>query len=165
MWPVVKQYCDNACWRVVLVRCRATGQLLAYCRGCGAAWLSPADLRTNDFAIGSEACPGGVEVPSAEEVARSLWAGCMCGSVAEGEYSTAPEINEDLAREREKVTWGSAAPRPAVGEVGPLRRWYDRIVDGLAAWLAACPGTVWYTGPGSLVDRLRRAREGSRRGA
>ena len=29
MWPVVKDLCDNACWLVILVRCKATGRILA----------------------------------------------------------------------------------------------------------------------------------------
>ena len=44
MWPVVKELCDHACNEVVLVRCLASGRLLAYCDMCGAAWLTPADL-------------------------------------------------------------------------------------------------------------------------
>ena len=53
MWSVVKET-STTLWLVILVRCMATGRFLAYCRDCGASWLSPMDLRVNDFAIGSE---------------------------------------------------------------------------------------------------------------
>src|SRR4051794_3162884 len=99
MWPVVKDLCDNACWQVILVHCRATGRILAYCRMCGATWISPRDLHANDFAIGSELFPLGIEVPCQEEVARSIWADSVLEFIPESEYSTASEINEDLTRE------------------------------------------------------------------
>ena len=108
MWPVVKESCNNACWLVVLVRCRARGCIIAYCRDCGAGWLSPADLEENYFGIGSEMCPQGIEVPSRAEVARSSWADTAKEYVSEAEYSTTSEINESLTRER--AEWASKPP-------------------------------------------------------
>jgi hypothetical protein len=165
MWPVVKELCDNACWHVVLVRCRATGRILAYCRDCGAAWPSPAELRRDDFAIGSEHCPQGVDVPSREEVIMSLWAESVREFIPEAEYSTAAEIHESLARERTTATLGPAPRRARVDVPASLSRAWIGIVSAVASCLLTGPGGVWYVGQGSMVDRLRRAREQAEREA
>lgn len=165
MWPVVKDFCDNACWLVVLVRCRATGRVSAYCRDCGAAWLSPAEFRRNDFVVGSELCPQGIDVPSPEELARSPWAGLVREFVPEAEYSTAAEFNERLARERAAAPIGPVRRRFVLDwQARPPRGWVG-IVELLASWLPARQGHPWYQGSGSLVDRLRQAREQAQRDA
>ncbi len=101
MWPVVNECCDNGCWLVVLVRCLATGRIIAYCRDCGAAWLSRADLDRGSFVIGSRTCSQGVAIPTREEVAASAWADAVREYVQESEFSAASEINDQLTQQRE----------------------------------------------------------------
>jgi hypothetical protein len=165
MWHVVKDLCDNGCWLVVLVRCTATGRTLAYCRDCGAAWLSPADLRANDFTTGSELCSRGIEVPGPEEVARSPWADSVLELVPVSEYSTASEINAALAREQSTAALKLAPRRASAGtSLSCARRWLG-IAAGLASWFHGRSGAGWFQGSPSVVDRLRRARQESRRDA
>ncbi len=102
MWPVVKELCDHACNEVVLVRCLASGRLLAYCDMCGAAWHTPADLDEQKYVILFEVCQLGIGIPTPEDVAASAWAGNVVGSVPESEYFNAPRINASLAAERMK---------------------------------------------------------------
>jgi hypothetical protein len=162
MWPVVKDYCDNACCEVVVVRCRATGRLLGYCHACGAAWLAPADLEVNDFGIASGLCPRGIEVPSREEVERSIWADIVKRYIPEEGYSTVSEMNERLARERARDASQPARQRPPV--VGPAsysRGWLnigERLQLRILKWLG-------FQRHPSLLERLRQARERSERGA
>ena len=146
MWPVVKDLCDNACWLVILVRCKATGRILAYCRDCGAAWLSPSDLHLNHFAIGSELCPRGIEVPCRQQVAQSIWADSVRGFIPESEFSTESEINEDLVRERSTGALNPAPPRAAEGEpVTCSRLWLD-VTAGMASWFRGWLGSLWFHG-------------------
>ncbi len=162
MWPVVKDYCDNACCEVVLARCRATGRLLAYCHDCGAGWLSPADLEVNDFGIGSGLCPQGIEVPSRGEVERSIWADTVKRYMPEKEYSTASETNERLAREHANEASQPAWQRPPVVRPASFsRRWFNigerlklHILNGLG-----------FQGHPSVLERLRQARERAERNA
>jgi hypothetical protein len=158
MWPVVKDYCDNACCEVVLVRCRATGRLLAYCHDCGAGWLSPADLEVNDFGIGSGLCPQGIEVPSRGEVERSIWTDTVKRFIPEVEYSTASETNERLARERAEEASQPAWQRPPVVKPASYsRRWFnlgERMQHRILKWLG-------FQGRPSVLERLRQARERS----
>ena len=86
---------------------------MAYCHDCGAAWLSPAEFaRNDDYEIGSRECPQGVEMPSFEDVAASVWAGVVLKFIPEAEYSTAAEINREFDREREPAEAGPGR-RPA----------------------------------------------------
>jgi hypothetical protein len=162
MWPVVKDYCENACCEVVLIRCRTTGRLLAYCHDCGAGWLSPANLEVNDFGVGSDLCPQGIEVPSREEVERSIWTGTVKRYIPEKEYSTASETNERLAWERAKEASQPAWQRPPVAEPEPYsRRWFnigERMNLRILKWLG-------FQGHPSVFERLRQARDRSDRGA
>ena len=107
MWPVVKESCNNACWLVVLVRCRARGCIIAYCRDCGAGWLSPADLEENYFGIGSRCVPKASksrrERRSLGKLGRYSEGVCLGGGV----FATS-EINESLTRER--AEWASKPP-------------------------------------------------------
>jgi hypothetical protein len=162
MWAVVKDYRNNACNEVVLVRCRATGRLLAYCHGCGAGWPSAADLEVNAFGIGSDLCPQGIEVPSREEVGRSIWKDTVKQYIAEEQYSTASEINGGLARERAKEASQPAWQRPpAVGPASYSRWWFnigERMRLRILKWLG-------FQGHPSVLERLRQAREQSERDA
>jgi hypothetical protein len=159
MWPVVKDVCDNACWLVILVRCRATGRILAYCRDCGAIWATPLELRENKYAVGSELCPRGIEIPSPTEIDRSIWEGCVREFVPESNYSTESEINVDLARQRST----RSDPAREIGLFGELpvscrSRWLE-IAARVAYWFEQRLGSVWYRRSSSMADRLSRARE------
>ena len=162
MWPVVNDYCDNACNEVVLVRCRATGRLLAYCHDCGAGWLSPGDLEGNDFGIGSRLCPQGIEVPSREEAERSIWTGEVKRYIPAQEYSTASKMNERMARERAKAVSQPAWQRLSVARPASYsRRWFnigERMHLRIRKWLGL-------QGLPSVLERLRQAREQSERDA
>jgi hypothetical protein len=160
MWPVVKDLCTNGCWHVVLVRCTVTGRIVAYCRVCEAGWLSPADLEENNFGICSEFCPQSIEVPSREEVARSIWADVVKDYVQEAEYLTTSEINERLARERAELASKPARQWPPVVEPeAHSLRWFnigERLRLRILRWLG-------FQGHPSMIERLRQAREQSKR--
>lgn len=161
MWPVVKEYCDNACCEVVLVRCKSTGRLFAYCRDCGAWWLSLAALEANGYDAGSPPCPQGVEVPLREEAGRSTWADAIKRCVPEEEYSAAAELNQRLARESANAALSPAwRPPPAAGRAFDSRRWFDvdRIRLRIRRWLG-------FRERPSVLQRLRRIREQSGKGA
>jgi hypothetical protein len=163
MWPVVDDLCDNACWLVILVRCKATGRILAYCRDCGAAWLSPSDLQLNRLAIGSELCSRGIEVPSGQAVAQSIWADSVQKLITESECSTETDINDDLVREQSKGALNQAPPRPSERQPVICSRWWLGIAEGMASRFMGRPGSVWFQGHPSMVDRLQQAREERKR--
>ena len=162
MWPVVKDFCDNACGEVVLVRCGETGRLIAYCHDCGAGWLSPADLEVNAFGNGSGLCPQGIEAPSRVEVGRFTWADTVKRYIPEEEYSTASESNERLARERAKAASQPAWQQPQVVKPASYSRmWFnigERMKLRILKWLG-------FSENPSVLERMRRAREKSERDA
>lgn len=102
MLAVVEEICVHGCWLVVLVRCRATGRLLAYCDGCLSCWTTPGDFRSATWSDPVRECPAGVDLPTAEEVARSSWSGLVREFVPEDESWNADEFNRGLARERDR---------------------------------------------------------------
>ena len=160
MWPVVKDYCANACCEVVLVHCRATGLLLAYCHSCRAGWLSPADLEVNHYGYPSDLCPQGIEIPKREEVERSIWTDTVKRYIPEEEYSTVSETNESLARERERAfsqpLW---QPPPLAKPVPTPRSWFN-LVESMLFRILSPQG--FRVGP-SVLEKLREARERSGR--
>ncbi|QDV36024.1 hypothetical protein [Tautonia plasticadhaerens] len=104
MLAVVEEICVHGCWLVVLVRCRATGRLMAYCDGCLSCWTTPGDFRSATWSDPVRECPAGVELPTAEEVAQSIWSDLVREYMPEDESWNADAFNDWLARERERRT-------------------------------------------------------------
>jgi hypothetical protein len=130
MLAVVKEICDHGCCEVFLVRCKATGHSLAYCMGCGASWTTPENLEGGTFSDPARDCPEGVEIPSDEDVQRSLWSGLVIEFIPEDEFSNEAKFNEAIA-------WSRDGPRQAVSPPAtrswliPIRGFIARLFPGL----------------------------------
>ena len=96
MWHAITDCCQHACYFVVLVRSRSSQQIAAYCRDCGAAWLTPADYDNDDYKIGSQEFETGVEQPTVDEIASSDWGSRVQETVDEVNFMTLAELNADL---------------------------------------------------------------------
>ena len=80
MVHVIAEFCPVGCDLVILVRCKPSRKLVAFCSMCEAVWCrpSPSGWGAPDFDLTvREAAPGGVELPGEEEVSRSEWLACV----------------------------------------------------------------------------------------